>query len=117
MPDGTYLSALVNPRLRGRQREEMLQVAKSGAKPDPAGAHVVRVIKYDVPARDGGELVRLITTVEVKTDVLVTLATRRNRKPARHHRPCPRVVRRARHNSYRVTRPSDTGTRHPGHPA
>ncbi|MBP0452146.1 IS4 family transposase [Kitasatospora sp. RG8] len=68
LPDGTYLSALVNPRLRGRQREEMLQVAKSGAKPDPAGAHVVRVIEYDVPDRDGGELVRLITNVRDPED-------------------------------------------------
>ncbi|MFE4599376.1 IS4 family transposase [Kitasatospora indigofera] len=64
LSDGTYLSALVNPRLRGRQREELLQVAKSGAKPDPAAAHVVRVVEYDVPDCDGGELVCLITTVK-----------------------------------------------------
>ncbi|MEU0397530.1 IS4 family transposase [Streptomyces sp. NPDC006208] len=63
LPDGTYLSALVDPRLRGHKREELLQQARSGAKPDPAAAHVVRVIEYDVPDRDGGELVCLITTV------------------------------------------------------
>jgi hypothetical protein len=34
--------------------------------------------------------------------------------PERRHRTYPRVVKRARHNSYRVKRPADHGTRHPG---
>jgi hypothetical protein len=34
----------------------------------------------------------------------------------RRHRSYPRVIRRARHNSYRVKRPGDTGTRHHGPP-
>ncbi|MDX6333855.1 MAG: hypothetical protein QOG05_1195 [Streptosporangiaceae bacterium] len=38
----------------------------------------------------------------------------RNLNPARRHRSYPRVVKRARHNSYRVKRPRDTGTRHDG---
>ncbi|MGW7645237.1 IS4 family transposase [Streptomyces bobili] len=63
LSDGTYLSALVDPRLRGRPREELLREAKSGAKPDPAAAHVVRIVEYEVPDRDGGELICLITTV------------------------------------------------------
>ena len=63
LADGTYLSALVDPRLRGHKREELLEEARSGAKPDPAAAHVVRIIEYDVPDRDGGELICLITTV------------------------------------------------------
>ena len=40
----------------------------------------------------------------------------RRLNPARRHRSYPRVIRRARHNSYRVKRPGDTGTRHPGPP-
>jgi hypothetical protein len=36
----------------------------------------------------------------------------RNLNPKRRHRTYPRVIKRARHNSYRVKRPSDTGTRH-----
>ena len=32
--------------------------------------------------------------------------------PERRDRSYPRVVKRARHNSYRVKRPGDTGTRH-----
>jgi hypothetical protein len=34
--------------------------------------------------------------------------------PRRRHRTYPRVVKRARHNSYRVKRLGDRGTRHPG---
>lgn len=36
----------------------------------------------------------------------------RKLNPKRRHRTYPRVVKRARHNSYRVKRPGDTGTRH-----
>jgi hypothetical protein len=41
--------------------------------------------------------------------------TRKNHlNPKRRHRTYPRVVKRARHNSYRVKRPGDHGTRHCG---
>ncbi|MEV7179718.1 transposase domain-containing protein [Kitasatospora sp. NPDC093679] len=63
LSDGTYLSALVDPRLGGDLREEQLQVVRSGAKPDPAAAHVVRVVADGDPDRDGGRPVRLITTL------------------------------------------------------
>jgi hypothetical protein len=35
----------------------------------------------------------------------------------RRHRTCPRVIKRARHNAYRVKKPGDRGTRHHGPPA
>jgi hypothetical protein len=38
----------------------------------------------------------------------------KNLNPERRHRTYPRVVKRARHNSYRVKRPGDHGTRHNG---
>jgi hypothetical protein len=38
----------------------------------------------------------------------------RNLNPKRRHRTYPRVVKRARHNSYRVKRPTDIGVRHNG---
>ncbi|MCX5071554.1 IS4 family transposase [Streptomyces sp. NBC_00513] len=63
LSDGTYLSALVDPAIRGREREELLDEARSGAKPDPAAAHVVRVVEYDVPDREGQELICLITNI------------------------------------------------------
>ena len=37
-----------------------------------------------------------------------------NLNPHRRHRTYPRVVKRGRHNSYRVKKPGDTGTRHDG---
>jgi hypothetical protein len=37
--------------------------------------------------------------------------------PSRRHRAYPRVIKRARHNSYRVKRASDQGTRYTGPPA
>ncbi|MDQ6748740.1 MAG: hypothetical protein M3010_11635 [Candidatus Dormibacteraeota bacterium] len=40
----------------------------------------------------------------------------RNLNPARRHRSYPRVVRRARHNSYPIKKPGDTGIRHRGPP-
>jgi hypothetical protein len=45
---------------------------------------------------------------------MADITDRRNLNPARRHRSYPRVVKRARHNSYRVKRPGDTGIRHPG---
>jgi hypothetical protein len=41
----------------------------------------------------------------------------RNLNPKRRQRTYPRAIKRARHNSYRVRRPGDHGTRHPGPPA
>jgi hypothetical protein len=47
---------------------------------------------------------------------MADITSPRNLNPARRHRSYPRVVRRARHNSYRVKRPGDTGTRYHGPP-
>jgi hypothetical protein len=48
---------------------------------------------------------------------MADIAHPRNLNPQRRHRSYPRVVKRARHNSYRVKRPGDTGVRHHGPPA
>jgi hypothetical protein len=47
---------------------------------------------------------------------MADITSPRNLNPARRHRSYPRVVRRARHNSYRVKRPRDSGTRYHGPP-
>jgi len=44
------------------------------------------------------------------------ISTQRHLNPARPDRCYPRVVKRARHNSYRVKQPTDVGVRHPGPP-
>ena len=47
---------------------------------------------------------------------MADITSPRNLNPPRRHRSYPRVVRRARHNSYRVKRPGDTGIRYDGPP-
>ncbi len=45
---------------------------------------------------------------------MADITSPRHLSPARRHRSYPRVIKRARHNSYRVKRPADNGTRYPG---
>ncbi len=47
---------------------------------------------------------------------MADITAKRNLSPERRHRTCPRAVKRARHNSYRVKKPGDNGTRHDGPP-
>ncbi|MEV4137183.1 IS4 family transposase [Dactylosporangium sp. NPDC049742] len=69
LSDGTYLSVLIDPQIRGQHRARLLAAAKSGAKPDPAAAHVVRIIEYDIPNRDSSESIVLITNIHDPDDV------------------------------------------------
>jgi hypothetical protein len=68
LPDGTYLSVLIDPQIRGQHRQRLLAEAKSGAKPDPAAAHMVRIVEYEVANRDSAELITLITTFHDPAD-------------------------------------------------
>jgi hypothetical protein len=66
LPDGTYLSVLVRPGIRRARRAAIIEAARAGHDIDPDDAHLVRVIEYDVPDRDGngsGELIALLTTI------------------------------------------------------
>lgn len=77
LPDGTYLSVLINPKIRGaRRREAIMTTAREVAahhdtahhdtELDPAEAHLVRVVEYDVPDREGngtGELIVLLSNI------------------------------------------------------
>jgi hypothetical protein len=44
------------------------------------------------------------------------ITSRKNLNPRRRDRTYPRVIKRGRHNRYRVKRPEDTGTHHNGPP-
>ena len=46
--------------------------------------------------------------------VMAGITRTKHLNPGRRHRTYPRVIKRARHNSYRVKRPGDHGTRHSG---
>ena len=67
LPDGTYLTVLINPKVRGAgRRRQILAAAEAGQPIHPDEAHLVRVIEYDVPDREGngtGELIVLLTSI------------------------------------------------------
>lgn len=79
LSDGTWLTILIKPTIRGPRRERLLAAARAGADladintvPDAFDerglpvAHLARVLEYDVPDRHGngtGELITLITTI------------------------------------------------------
>jgi hypothetical protein len=76
LSDGTYLSVLIKPTVRGARRDRILAAARRGGDLteladalDEKGwpvAHLVRVIEYEVPDRVGngtGELIVLLTTI------------------------------------------------------
>jgi hypothetical protein len=77
--DGTYLTALIKPTVRGRRRERLLGAARAGQDlgdvntvPDAFDErglpviHLARVVEYDIPDRVGngtGELIVLLTSI------------------------------------------------------
>jgi hypothetical protein len=65
-PDGSYRSVLINPKVRGKARDTVLETAAAGKDLDPGRARYIRVVEYEVPDRDGDgkdELIALITTI------------------------------------------------------
>ncbi len=79
LPDGTYLTALITPSIRGGRRDRLLAAARAGLDLDDIDLvpdafddrglpviHLARVIEYDVADRAGngsGELIVLLSTV------------------------------------------------------
>jgi hypothetical protein len=76
LPDGSYSSVLVNPKVRGNARQALIEAARAGQDLDQDQARYVRVIEYEVPDRDGdgkGELIALVTTITEMTAVPAAL--------------------------------------------
>lgn len=66
LTDGTYLSVVIEAKVRGGRREKVIEAARAGQDLDPDQAHLVRVVEYDVPDRAGngtGELIVLLSTI------------------------------------------------------
>jgi hypothetical protein len=66
LPDGSYLSVLASPKIKGKARQALIEAARAGNDLDEGKAALVRVIEYEVPGRDGdgtAELIALITTL------------------------------------------------------
>jgi hypothetical protein len=70
LPDGSYSSVLVNPKIRGKARQALIGAARAGEDLEEDQARYVRVIEYEVPDRDGdgkGEVIALVTTITEMT--------------------------------------------------
>ena len=66
LTDGSYLSVLVNPKVKGAARQKIMDAARAGEDLDPQKARYVRVVEYEVPDRAGDgkdELIALVTTI------------------------------------------------------
>jgi hypothetical protein len=64
LPDDSFRSVVINPKVWGRRRELLIAAAAAGDDLDPAQAMVVRVVEYMIDNRTGGgELFCLITTL------------------------------------------------------
>ena len=66
LPDGSYRSVLVNPKVTGNKREALIEDARRGDDLDEDKGRYVRVVEYEVPDRDGDgkdELIALVTTI------------------------------------------------------
>lgn len=64
--DGSYLSVVVSPQVRGAARVRLLDAVRAGEAVDESLARIVRVVEYEVPDREGdgkGELICLVTTI------------------------------------------------------
>ncbi len=78
-PDGSYRSVVVNPKVRGKARDKLLDAARAGQDLAPETARYVRVIEYEVPDREGDgkdEIIALITTITEFTDAPAAVLAR-----------------------------------------
>jgi hypothetical protein len=62
LPDGSFRSVLIDPKITGRRRDQIIDAASRGCDLDEDQARLARVIEYDVPDR-GGDLIILLTTI------------------------------------------------------
>jgi hypothetical protein len=70
LPDGSYSPVLVNPKIRGKAREAVVEAARGGQELDEGHARYVRVVECEVPDRPGdgkGEVIALVTTITEMT--------------------------------------------------
>ncbi len=49
LPDGSYSSVLISPKIRGKARQALLDAARAGQDLDQGQARYVRVVEYTVP--------------------------------------------------------------------
>jgi len=66
LPDGSYRSVVINPKITGARRRKLIDQVRRGAQVPAEQAVPVRVIEYEIPDREGNgtnELICLITSI------------------------------------------------------
>jgi Insertion element 4 transposase N-terminal/Transposase DDE domain len=66
LPDGSYQSVVINPKITGARRRKLIDDLRRGHQIPRDAAIPVRVIEYDIPDREGNgtkELICLITSI------------------------------------------------------
>lgn len=66
LPDGSYRSVLISPKIGGKARQQLMEAARAGEDLDDGKARYVRVVEYEIPDREGdgkGEVIALVTTI------------------------------------------------------
>jgi hypothetical protein len=53
LADGTYVSVLIHPKIRGARRERILATARAGGDLVAEQAYLARVVEYDVLTQRG----------------------------------------------------------------
>jgi hypothetical protein len=128
LPDGSYSSVLVNPKIRGKARRALMEAARAGQdldeeRPATSGWSSMRSPTGSNSSEPSASSAAGPPTrrpfppdhqQRTLAAVMAAITRKKNLNPGRRHRTFPRAVKRARHNSYRVKRPGDHGTRHPG---
>ena len=70
LPDGSYPSVLISPKIGGKARKALIEAARAGEDLDEGKARYVRVVEYEIPDREGdgkGEVIALVTTITEMT--------------------------------------------------
>jgi hypothetical protein len=79
LPDGSYRSIVINPKIRDARRARLIDQARRGHQIPAGAARPVRVVEYEIPDREGngtGELICLITSILDPSDATaIELAT------------------------------------------
>jgi Insertion element 4 transposase N-terminal/Transposase DDE domain len=66
LPDGSYRSVVINPKITGVRRRKLVDQIRQGDAVRADSAIPVRVVEYEIPDREGngtGELICLITSI------------------------------------------------------
>jgi IS4 transposase len=72
LPDGSYRSVVINPKISGARRTRLLDQLRRGEIVSSESAIAVRVVEYEISDRAGhgsGELICLITSILDPTDL------------------------------------------------